>query len=764
MQGIFEFLFKYRPLVFEQGDFGFGAPLSFRTWLGIAGLIAASAVATYTIARGKSSVMDRGIMAGLRVALLAVLVFCLMQPALTLSTVVPQQNFVGILMDDSRSMQLADEDGRVRSSFFAEAFTPEQSSLLQALSERFVLRFFRFSDVARRVDGLGEMTFDGTHTNLANALDAARSELSGVPLSGLVMVTDGADTGERPLTEAIVPLQAAGVPVFTVGLGDESLDPDIELGRVELPRTVLQGSTLMVDVVVTQHGFNRGTTVPLIVEDDSRILAEETVELGPDGEPVVTRIGLELDQPGARRVHFSIPAQSRERVDRNNARNAWVDVVGEREKVLYFEGEPRWEVKFMRRAVADDENLQLVLLQRTAESKFLRLDVSDSTELEFGFPTTREELYRYRGLIIGSVEASFFTHDQLQMLADFVSVRGGSLLFLGGLSSFAEGGWEGTPVEEVMPVLLGEPGGGGGEDGFFSEIKVSPTPAGLAHPVVQLDAEPDELRERWDGLPPLTTVNPIDEVRPGATVLLTGERTEGGGQQVVLAYQRYGRGTSIALTAQDTWLWQMHADVPLEDQSHESFWKQMLRWMVDGVPEPVVASASEEEVEPGEAVQVTASVRDSTFLDLNDATVIATITSPTGMVEELPLEWTVEEDGAYAAPFRPAEQGDYEISIRAEREGTEMGTDVTHLHAAPSDREFFGAARRTQLLQRIAEDTGGQFYTRDDVSSLPDDITISGAGVTLVDELDLWDMPALFLLMLLLMGAEWGYRKVRGLV
>ena len=109
----------------------------------------------------------------------------------------------------------------------------------------------------------------------------------------------------------------------------------------------------------------------------------------------------------------------------------------ESDKVLYFEGEPRWEVKFMRRAVADDDNLQLVLLQRTADSKFLRLDVSDSTELQFGFPTTRQELYRYRGLILGSVEASFFTHDQLQMIADFVSDRGGGLLFLGGQSAFA---------------------------------------------------------------------------------------------------------------------------------------------------------------------------------------------------------------------------------------------------------------------------------------------------------------------------------------
>jgi uncharacterized membrane protein len=763
MEGFFEFLFKYRSIVFEQGEFGFGAPASTRTMLGVAGLLAASAVATYTIARGKSTVADRGIMAGLRVALIGVLVFCLMQPMLTLSTVVPQQNFVGVLLDDSRSMLLQDTDGTVRNSFLPEAFTPGESDLLEELSERFVLRFFRFSDVARRIGGLQEMTFDGTHTNLASALDAARGELSGVPLSGLVMVTDGADTGARPLTEAIVPLQAAGIPVFTVGLGDEQITPDIELGRVELPRAVLEGSTLMVDVVVTQHGFRPGSVVPVIVEDETSILVEESVELGPDGEPVVTRIGFELGEAGAKRVRFRIPTQPNERVDRNNTRDAWVDVRGEREKILYFEGEPRWEVKFMRRAVSDDDNLQLVLLQRTAESKFLRLEVSDSTELEFGFPTTREELYRYRALVIGSVEASFFTHDQLQMIADFVSRRGGSVLFLGGHSSFAEGGWAGTSVEEIMPVILGPPQRGA--DGYFTHVKVAPTPAGLAHPAVQLDADLDDVEERWEGLPPVTAVNRLDAIaiRPGATALLTGERSEGG-QQVVLAFQRYGRGKSIALSVQDSWLWQMHADVSLEDQSHEALWKQMLRWLVDGVPDAVAAATDQEQVEPAEMVRLVANVQDSTFIAVNDAQVTARVTSPSGLVEDLALEWTVEEDGEYAVEFRPAELGDYEIAVDAGRQGASLGGDVTHVHAAPSDREYFGAARRTQLLQRIADDTGGRFYTRANVSTLPDDITITGAGVTLAEELDLWDMPALFLLMLVLMGAEWGFRRIRGLV
>lgn len=762
MDALFEFLFKYRSIVFEQADFAFGAPASVRLWLGIAGLVGASAVATYTIARGKSTVADRGVMAGLRVALLGLLVFCLMQPMLVLSTVVPQQNFVGILVDDSRSMGLRNEDGTLRRDFVADAFTPGESELLDALSERFVLRFFRFSDVASRIDRLDGLTFDGTHTNIPRALDVAREELTGVPLSGLVVVSDGADNGDRPLTEALVPLQAANVPIFAIGVGDEVIEPDIELGRVELPRTVLEGSTLMVDLVVTQSGYGR-RTVPLIVEDETQILAEETVELGPDGEPVVARIGFQLENQGSRQIEFRIPTQSGERVERNNLRTAWVEVRSEPEKILYYEGEPRFEVKFMRRAVEEDENVQLVVLQRTAESKFLRLSVSDSTELEFGFPTSREELYRYRGLVLGSVEASFFTHDQLQMIADFVSERGGGVLFLGGHSAFAEGGWAGTPVEEVMPVLL-EPASASGPEGYFNEVRVSPTPAGLAHPAVQLDADPEDLVERWDSLPPLTVVNPVNRTRPGATTLLTGAALGGGPAQVVLAFQRYGRGKSIALTPQDTWLWQMHADVPLEDQSHEAFWQQMLRWLVDGVPDAVTVTVDQERVEPGELVRVIASVSDSTYIDVNDASVTARITSPSGMVEELPAEWTVERDGEYVLQFRPAELGDYDIEIEAQRGDVTLGTDHTAVHAAPSDDEFFGAARRTPFLRRMADETGGQFYTPATANTLPDDITITGAGVTLVEELDLWDMPILFVLMLLLMGAEWGLRRIRGLV
>ncbi len=754
---MFEFLFKYRPVFFEQGHFALSAPGSVRLWLIAAAVIGAAAVATYTLARGRARMLDRGVMAALRVSLLGVLLFCLLQPSLVLSTVVPQQNFVGVLVDNSRSMRLANGDGTPRSDFVNQAFAPDQSDLLQKLSERFTLRFFRFSSSASRIEGPGELTWDGTHTDLAGALDGARQELSGLPLSGLVLISDGANNTDRPLTDALVSLQAAGVPVFTVGVGDEEVSPDIELGRVEVPRSILAGSALVVDVVVTQTGMNRAT-VPLIVEDDQRILAQEDVTLGSDGEPVVARVRFHLDQAGPRRIRFRIPPQPGERVERNNAREVQIDVRSEREKILYFEGEPRFEVKFMRRAVEDDDNIQLVVLQRTAQSKFLRLDVDSADELLAGFPKTRAELDRYRGLILGSVEASFFTHDQLQMIADFVSDRGGGVLFLGGHSAFAEGGWAGTPVEEVMPVVLGS-----ANPDFLAEIEVAPTPAGEAHPAVQLGAQDNDPSARWRALPPITVVNRIGEVKAGATTLLTGT-LPGGDRQVILAHQRYGRGKSITFTPQDSWLWQMSADVPVDDPSYETFWQQMLRWLIDGVPRPVTLTMDHERAERGEPVGITASVVDSAYLEVDDATVLAKVTSPSGIVSTIPAEWTVDRDGEYTAHFLPAEEGEYEVDVSATRNGRSLGSDGTFLRTAPSDDEYFGAGRRTRTLQRIADETGGRFYTPDDVATLPEDISVTGAGVTLVEEKDLWDMPALFLVIVLLMGAEWGYRRIRGLV
>ena len=175
--------------------------------------------------------------------------------------------------------------------------------------------------------------------------------------------------------------------------------------------------------------------------------------LPADGSPATVRVRAVASESGPRLFKFRVAPQDGEVVPQNNAREALINVRDARERILYFEGEPRFEMKFIRRAVADDKNLLAVALQRTADNKYMRLD-GEPDEVVGGFPKTRDELFRYRGLILGSVEAGAFSGDQLQMIADFVDRRGGGLLMLGGPRSFGEGGYGGTPVADALPLQI----------------------------------------------------------------------------------------------------------------------------------------------------------------------------------------------------------------------------------------------------------------------------------------------------------------------
>ena len=759
LESLFELLFRYRPVVFQRGEFVFAAPWPVLMVVLCAFAVAVPVVWAYTRVGGPVGRRDRLVLVGLRVAVLGVLLFCLLRPSLRLATAVPQQNFVAVLIDDSRSMRIADEGGEPRGAFVAKNFGDTSAPLVSALAERFQLRFFRFAAEVERVADVAELSYAGTRTDLGRALERVRQEMAGLPLSGVVVVSDGADNSRASLAAPLVGLRAAGVPVFTVGVGREALARDIQVSRVEPPRSVTRGTSLVVNVAVSQRGF-RGKRIPLQVEEEGRIIALEEIELPGDGETVVVPVHFEASEPGPRRLRFRVPPQEGEVVGENNAREALIEVEDRVDKILYFEGEPRFEVKFIRRAVAEDENLQVVVLQRTAENKFLRLDVDSGEELASGFPKTREELFRYRGLILGSVEASFFTHEQLQMIAEFVERRKGGLLMLGGRRAFGEGGWAGTPVAAVLPVELEEDGG---ERGFFAEVQVRPTREGVEHAALRLAATRRETEERWRQLPALTTVNRIRGVKPGATVLLAGTGEGIRGEQPILAYQRYGQGKAMAFAVQDSWLWQMHATIPLEDLTHETLWRRLLRWLVSDVPGPVTVVPARDRLAPEERAVLVATVADSSYRAVNDAEVVARVEEPGGRTLELPMEWAVDRDGEYRAGFLPEAEGVYRVTVEARRRGSLLGTDVAYLEVAPVLDEYFDAGMRASLLERIAEETGGRFYTAATVGSLPEDIQYTGKGTTVVEEKDLWDMPALFLLLVALLGAEWGYRRARGL-
>ena len=765
LNAIFTFLFKYQLLVFQQGRFSFGATRSM--WLAAAVAVGGTLYALWTY-RQLAAVpgRNRATLVAIRVGVFAIVVFGLLRPMLLLKVAVPQQNFVGILLDDSLSMKVADHGDQPRSEFVTQELGRPDAPLLTELGKRFNLRVFRFSSAAERLQSTGDLTFEGTGTRIGDALDRARSELSGLPVAGLVLVSDGSDNAETTIDESIAGLKAQAMPVFAVGVGKDRLTRDVQLTRVETPRRALKGASLVLDVVVTQVGY-AGQKVPLVVEDQGRVVASQDITLPGDGESETFKVRLKTTEVGPRVFQFRVATQNGEEVGQNNQRDAVVEVVNQREKILYLEGQPRPEPKFIRQATAADDNLQVVLLQRTAQAtvsvpdKFLRLGVDGPDELAHGFPETREELFKYRGLILGSIEAAAFTPEQQRMLEDFIDVRGGGLLALGGPESFAEGGWAGTPLAEALPIVLDR--NSRGPEYPPAEIVVRPTRAGASHPATQITDNEADAPAKWRDLPPLTSLNPIRETKPGANVLLVGSDQKGR-EQPVLVSQRYGRGKAMAMPVQDTWLWRMHEKMDVKDQTHHTFWQRLARWLVDGVPDRVMITPTPDRVQKGEPVVLTAEVVDPEYKGINDGRVTTRVTSPSGKIEDVPMEWTVENDGEYRARFTPGENGVYTLQVSGTtRGGQDIGRGAASLRVAPSDAEYFDAAMRAPLLERLAEETEGRFYQAKDAAQLVDAITYSGKGITVVEERELWDMPIVLLLLLTLLGAEWMYRRARGL-
>jgi uncharacterized membrane protein len=640
---------------------------------------------------------------------------------------------------------------------------PADSALLRALAARHQVRVYRTS-ARGRVSRIDSLPFDGRQSALLSTIGRVEEELDGTPVSGVVVLSDGADNGSRgdespSLTDRLSTLRARGVPVYPIGIGSPRFARDVEIASITAPRTALRQATVLLDVVVTHRGYP-GTSIPIVVEDSGRIVAQSTIALSREADATPIRLRVPMLDVGARRLLVRVPIQADELINENNARRVQVTVHDRREKILHVEGEPRPQLKFARRAVEGDRQLQLVTLLRSAKDKYLRLGVSDSLELLGGFPTTRAQLFPYRAIVLGSIEASFFTGEQLRMLNEFVSERGGGLLLLGGRGAFAEGGYAGTVLSDASPVDMELRRGTVAE----TAIDLAPvlTADGLRHPALQVARTDSLVAMRWRTLPALTSVNLLTRVKPGATVLLNGRTGDRGALRPLLTTQRYGRGRVLALGAQDDWIWQMHADIAVSDSTHELLWQQMLRWLVNDVPDRVETIVDDERP-PAEAIPLRAVVRDSAFVRRNDAMVQATVRAPGGDEQVVPLQWGTDRDGEYTGSFVPAVGGTHEIRVRATTGGDTARAAPAFVTVAEPIDELFHAERRDALLEQLARETGGRSYSADRALDVARDMPYSASGATEVRRLDLWDAPMVLLLLLGLLGSEWVYRRRRGL-
>jgi hypothetical protein len=266
----------------------------------------------------------------------------------------------------------------------------------------------------------------------------------------------------------------------------------------------------------------------------------------------------------------------------------------------------------------------------------------------------------------------------------------------------------------------------------------------------------------WNQLPPLEDYNQLGEVKPGGVVLARGEPDSSSGNPILLAFQRYGRGRSMVFATGSSWHWQMEMDH--EDQTHELFWKQMLRWLVSSSPAAVTVTSDQDTYLPGELITVTADVADKTFTRLNNARVTVRVTGPDGVSESLPMDWSGTQDGIYETQVTAAtKEGTYTLEMEASQGTEKIGTYRAAFQIKDRPVEFYDAALDAGNLRSIAAQTGGNYYPLNRISDIVEDAIYVESPSSFVEQKELWDVPILFMMLTALLSGEWVWRKRKGL-
>ncbi len=750
---MFEFFFKYSRATYERAELVFAS--GWPVWLLFVLAAAAAVVVGVSIWRRRAGlgVVRATVLGALQTALVAAVLVLLWRPALVTQTLRPQENSVAVLLDTSGSMLYGDED----TSRLQQAVDSLSESALPALESQFAVNLFSFAGDLVELSTLEQVPPPGPVTHIGEALlNVLRGAQSGA-IAAVVLVSDGADNSDDFDAAKIAEIASFGVPVHTVGVGAETIPNDLEIEDVQLPSVGLAGSTVSAQVSIRHSG---ATFAQLKVYDGDAILASETIQL-PSSAGVTTRwVDIEVGKAGVRDLRFALDALPGETNVVNNARLRPMEVPEQRRHILYIEGEPRWEYKFIRRAIDDAPAVRVASLLKTTPNKFYRQGVETPEELADGFPTDELELFRYDAVMIGSFEAAALSAEQHDMIREFVSRRGGSLLMLGGRRGLTDGGWGATSVAEVLPVRLPELDG----PSFVREsAQALLTPAGMTSALTRLEANDEANQAAWEGLPALADFQTLGDRKPGADVLL--EARFAGRTEKLLVHQRYGLGNAYVLATGGTWRWQMQ--LPHEDQRHETFWRQLLQAVATTAPQPVTLTSERVFYGDESTVQLRAEVRDKSYKPATDATVSLEVSDGMGPPTTVEMTPVAGERGVYEAAYETARPGIFRFEAVA-KSVDEAGADEELGRARFAARredgviEHYRVQQNRPLLERLAAATGGRYFAVNDVGRLPEAVSFSEAGSVERQVLELWNIPLAFLILLLLKAGEWLVRLYWG--
>jgi len=697
---------------------------------------------------------------------------------------------------------------------------------LGTLADNFQVRQYVFDSRLRRTTDFSELTFDGRASDIGVALRTIAERYRGRPVAGVLLMTDGnaTDMAEQFYDLSGVP------PVYPVVIGGRRPLKDISLTNVSVSQTSFEDAPVMIQADVEASGYAGKTIAVDLLENSGKVVERQTLKISKNDEKQVFRFRLRPDKTGVLFYHLNVAEEISpgygglrpEEQDRlptlrsstaaaggsdqleapseatlvNNKRTLVVDRGKGPYRILYVTGRPNWEYKFLRRAISEDEQVQLVGLLRVArrEPKYdwrgragevsnplyrgfdnkdeeqteqydqpvlVRLNTRDEAELRDGFPKTREELFGYHAVILDDIEAEFFSHDQMELLQEFVAKRGGGFLMLGGKESFQQGSFHRTPIVHILPVYLDRLA----RQETVTRAYLNLTREGWLQPWARLcDNEQDELQRLLE-MPAFRVLNCVRAVKPGARVLATvGD--DPAQQLPALVVHRYGNGRAAALTIGDIWRWGLKQNQMRDDMNR--FWRQTLRWLVADVPNRISFQAAHKRDQVNQPVVFQVRVRKKNFEPMDNVSIAIEVRDPEAQKLQLTAEPVLTESGLFEATYIPRYNGSYfATAVVNDANGLEVGEAKTGWAVDLEAHEFRSIRTNRPLLERIARQTGGQVIELNALDDFVRSLPSRDAPITDTWIKPLWDLrgilPATFLLILMCFAGEWTLRRWKGM-
>ncbi|NNC87850.1 MAG: hypothetical protein HKN82_05245 [Akkermansiaceae bacterium] len=596
---------------------------------------------------------------------------------------------------------------------------------------------------------LAELKADAPGTSIAASLEAVANS-GGIPPAGIVLLSDGIDNASSQRSEAVLrDLGARGIPVYTVPIGLPDPD-DVSIRNIVMQEVAFSGDSVPVRVHLQSHGYERRTARLSVLLNDRRV-SSRTVRF--DGGLQFEDIDFRVDvyEKGAAQIDVIIEPFDDEVSMVNNRVARSIRVVNERVNVLYIEGNARWEFRYLRAILKRDPRINATFIASNVGPEVAR----NSPEHIERFPDNRDDAFQYDLVILGDVDASFFTDEELALLEELIRDRGASLLMLCG-PMHSPGSYAGTPVQTMLPVRFDADAGW---EKIAESVYPVLTPEGRSSLVMTLENE-EELNDRiWGRMAPMDQLPPLLSAKPGATVLtVLSDSTARDQGYPLVAWQRYGTGKCMSIASDRLWRLRYKTG----DKYHWRVWSQCIQFMtlsrLMGEHKRIRLETDRSVYPVGGQCRLYAHVLDDNFDPIAQPVFEVYVTGVDGgqAKELVSLRPDGSQPGLYEGYYSPPAAGRYRLEAN---EDDLRISSTTEFQVSEVRQELTDTDMRPDHLQRIAELTGGASLGIRELPKLTSLVKGNPVTTTVRSERPLWDNGIVALLLVGLLGGEWILRR-----